>query len=251
MAKKRRKRRPADEYQLPPRVEQARQAKARATKFRPSPELPQWRVVWTGLGMFALCTGMALSFWIPARSTVQHLRSQGVTVAAIVISTDEKPKYVKVRLVQGPKSGTEVKLVDYAGMYPDTHTGASMLVTYDPHDVSQSLAHDWVVDPPANLPAYGTSALAVVFLGLTVAVLRRRRWVLRTFGPKAPLHPSVGGGKPSSGGVHLTKPFTQSPTPPLVLRFLRRVRLLPVGQPSAPPYGEENRPRQEERGHEQ
>lgn len=206
MAKNRRQRRPADGYHLPSKVEQARQAKARVAQFRPRPRLPQWRVISVAIGMFTLCVGMTLFLWLPARSTVQHLRSQGVTVAATVISTDDKPKYVKVRLVQGPKSGTAVKLTDYAGMYPDTHAGASMLVTYDPKDMSRSLAHDWVEDPPANLPAYGTSVLSLVCLALTVAVVLRRRWVLHTFGSDTPPGPSGSGEKPGSGNVRLTKP---------------------------------------------
>jgi hypothetical protein len=71
-------------------------------------------------------------------------------------------------------------------MLPETQPGASMIVTYDPQDPSRILAKSWTEDPPANLPAYGTSALAVIFLGLAAAVAWRRLWILRTFGPDEP-----------------------------------------------------------------
>jgi len=205
MAKKKKKR-PADHYRLPPRAEKARQAATKMTDWKPRPILPQRRVILAGLGLSLLCVGMALALWIPSQSLVQDLRSRGVTAAATVTGVDSKPKYVKVRFVSGTKSGTEVKLSDYAGMYPDTRSGASILVTYDPEDPSRSLAHYWVEDPPMNLPAYGTSALAVLFLVLTLAVVLRRRWILRTFGPETPPASSAEPDKPSSGGIHLAKP---------------------------------------------
>lgn len=201
-----RKKRPADQYRLPPQVEEARQAAAKVAGWKPRPKLPQRRVILGGFGMFLLCVGMALALWIPPNSLVRDLRSSGVTAAATITGVDSKPDYVKVRFVNGAESGIEVKLSDYAGMYPDTHAGASMLVTYDPEDPSRSLAHDWVEDPPLNLPVYGTSALALLFLTLAVAVVLRRRWVLRTFGPDTSSRPSASGEKPSSGGVRLTKP---------------------------------------------
>lgn len=64
-------------------------------------------------------------------------------------------------------------------MYPDVNVGDPMLVTYDPKDPQRSLARNWVSNPPANLPAYGTSALALLALGLTVIVIVRRRKILR------------------------------------------------------------------------
>ncbi|MFF5314908.1 hypothetical protein [Streptomyces massasporeus] len=148
---------------------------------------------------------MALVFVLPSRSLVQDLRSHGEGAAATVIGVDSKPKYVKVRLVSSPKAGTEVKLSDYAGMLPETETGASMIVTYDPEDPSRILAQSWVEDPPANLPAYGTSALAVICLGLTTAVIWRRFRILRTFGPEKPSASSTGGEKPSDKSTGNTK----------------------------------------------
>ncbi|MEV4788211.1 hypothetical protein AB0K53_22640 [Streptomyces tuirus] len=92
---------------------------------------------------------------------------------------DSNPKYVKVRFVSGPRMGTEVKLWDYAGMYPEAHPEEAMLVTYDPEEPSRALSRGWVEDPPANLPAFGTSALTLVCLSLTTAATIRRVRVLR------------------------------------------------------------------------
>ncbi|MFE5757430.1 hypothetical protein ACFQ7M_32395 [Streptomyces massasporeus] len=92
---------------------------------------------------------------------------------------DSKPKYVKVRFVSGPQTGDEVKLWDYAGMYPEARPDESMLVTYDPDQPSRALSHGWVADPPANLPAFGTSALTLVCLSLTTAATVRRVRILR------------------------------------------------------------------------
>jgi hypothetical protein len=129
---------------------------------------------------------MSLFLWLPACSVVQGLRDHGVTVVATVTGVDNRPKYVKVRFNQGPVKGTEVKLGDYAGMYPTTHVGKPMLVTYDPEDPSRSLARHWVESPPPILPAYGTSALALFFfVGGIVGTIRRRR-ILRTFDPGIP-----------------------------------------------------------------
>ncbi|MFF8399436.1 hypothetical protein [Streptomyces sp. NPDC016172] len=97
--------------------------------------------------------------------------------------------------MSSPKAGTKVKLSDYAGMLPETETGASMIVTYDPENPSRILAQSWVEDLPANLPAYGTSAMAVICLGLTTAVIWRRLWILRTFGPEEPPASSTGARK--------------------------------------------------------
>ncbi|WP_449343926.1 hypothetical protein [Streptomyces massasporeus] len=108
--------------------------------------------------------------------------------------------------MSSPKAGTEVKLWDYAGMLPETQTGASMIVTYDPEDPSRILAQSWVEDPPANLPAYGTSALAIICLGLATAVTWRRIWILRTFGPHKPPASSTGGKVQSDKGVREAKP---------------------------------------------
>jgi hypothetical protein len=106
-----------------------RQGVAKAEAWRPRPPLPQRRVILAGFGLLLLCVGMALFFLLPSRSLVQDLRSRGVSAAATVIGVDSKPKYVKVRLVSRPKEGT---LSEYAGMLPETETGASVIVTYDP-----------------------------------------------------------------------------------------------------------------------
>ncbi|MFI6371569.1 hypothetical protein [Streptomyces sp. NPDC050546] len=204
MAKKKRKLR-TGQYQLPPHVEEARRAAAGAAAWQPRPNLPQCRLILAGFGLFLLCVGMALVFLLPSYSLVQDLRSRGVSAAATVVGVDSKPKYVKVRLVSSPEAGTEVKLSDYAGMLPEGQAGASMIVTYDPEDSSRILAQSWVDDPPANLPAYGSSALAVVFLGLVTAVLWRRLWILRTFGPEEPPTSSTSGNRPSDEGVRNTK----------------------------------------------
>ncbi|MDT9701468.1 hypothetical protein [Streptomyces sp. P17] len=197
------KKRTRDQYQLPSHVEKARQATATVDAFKPRPRIPQRRMIFGVFGVFLLAVGVALSFWLPPRSLVQDLRSQGVTVAATVTGVDNKPKYVKVRFVQGPESGTEVKLTDYVGMYPDAHTGDSMLVTYDPEDPSRILAQSWVADPPANLPAYGTSAIALLLLAGVVAVVFRRRWILRTW-PQQPSEPARSE-TPGSKSVRLDK----------------------------------------------
>ncbi|WP_143668882.1 MULTISPECIES: DUF3592 domain-containing protein [unclassified Streptomyces] len=206
MSKKKKKRRPADQYQLPPNVERARQAAAGRADFKPRPPLPPWRVIWACIGFVALCVGMALVFWLPSRSLVEDLRSRGVTVAATVVDVDTKPKYVKVRFAQGPRRGTTVKLSEIAGMLPDAHSGDSMQVTYDPNDPSRSLDHSWVMAPPANLPLYGVSALAAFFLSGAVVLTLRRRWILRTWPPESPVsdpeHPQKAGTK----SVRLTKP---------------------------------------------
>ncbi|MFF7910665.1 hypothetical protein [Streptomyces sp. NPDC007914] len=121
---------------------------------------------------------MTLFFWLTAHSVLQDLRSEGVTVAARVIGVDNKPKRVQIRLAQGPASGLEADLGDYAGMYPDVNVGDPMLVTYDPKDIRRSLDQRWVRNPPPNLPAYGASAMSLFFLaGTVVAMLRRHRLV--------------------------------------------------------------------------
>jgi hypothetical protein len=183
VAKKRK--RPADEYQLPPHVDKARQAAAQAAGWQSRPKPPQRRVILAGLGISVLCVGMAAVFWLPSQSLVRDLRSRGVTSAATVIDVDSKPKYVKVRLVSGPQTGDEVKLSDYAGMYPDAEVNEAVLVTYDPQQPSRILSRNWVANPPPNLPAYGTAALALLCLGLTAAAAIRRRRILRTPGPGA------------------------------------------------------------------
>ncbi|GHA49215.1 hypothetical protein GCM10010303_70670 [Streptomyces purpurascens] len=121
-------------------MEEARRAVARVAAWKPRPPLPQLRVILVGFGLFLLCVGMALAFLLPSQSLVQDLRSRGVSAAATVVGVDSQPKYVKVRLVSSPKAGTEVELWDYGGMLPETQTGASMIVTYDPEDPSRILA---------------------------------------------------------------------------------------------------------------
>jgi hypothetical protein len=129
--------------------------------------------------MSLLCAGTTAVFWVPPHSLVRDLRSRGVTSAATVVGVDSEPKCVKVRFVSGPRTGDEVKLSDYAGMYPEARAGGDLLVTYDPEQPSRILSHGWVEDPPADLPAYGTSALTLVLLSLTTAVAIRRVRVLR------------------------------------------------------------------------
>ncbi|GAB2464349.1 hypothetical protein [Streptomyces incanus] len=173
------KKHPADQYQLPPHVAKGQRLAAMRAAWMPRPELPQRRLILGIFGMSLLGFVLSLALWLPPRFLLHDLRARGITVAAVVTGFDNKPKYVKVRLVQGPNSGTEVKLGDYAGMYPDAQTGDTMLVTYDPKDPSRSLYHSWVIDPPFNVPAYGTSALTAFFLTGTVVVTLRRR-ILRT-----------------------------------------------------------------------
>ncbi|MGW3590001.1 hypothetical protein [Streptomyces fungicidicus] len=206
MAKKKRSRRRNDHYQLPPRVAAAQRYAAAIAAYKPRPPLPQRRLIAGAFGLTLLCLGMALSFWIPARTLTDDLRANGVTAVATVIGVDDKPKYVKVKYVLGPRLGKEAQLSDYAGMFPDLRTGDVLEVMYDPEDPSRVLPRQWVIAPPLNLPAYGTAALTVIFLGLSVAVMLRRRWILRTSWPE---HPAYGSGdprKPDSTTVRLTKP---------------------------------------------
>ncbi|MEU1938650.1 DUF3592 domain-containing protein [Streptomyces coeruleorubidus] len=204
--KKQQQRRPADNYQLPPKAERARQAAASVAEFKPRPQLPGLRVVWACIGLGALCAGMVLVLWLPSRSLVEDLRSRGVTVAATVTDVDTKPRYVKVRFVQGSERGTAVELSEIAGMLPDAHAGESMLVTYDPTNPSRILAHDWVMNPPANLPTYGTAALAAFFLLGAVAVTLRRRWILRTWPPDFAAPDPTRPQEPGSESLPLSKP---------------------------------------------
>ncbi|WP_318280192.1 hypothetical protein [Streptomyces griseoloalbus] len=139
------------------------------------------------LGGFLLSLGLALFFWLPSQALIHDLRAEGITVAATVTGVDSKPRYVKVRLVQGPRSGTETDLWDYAGMLPAAHSGDSMIVTYDPEDPSRVLMHSWVIDPPTNLPAYGASAVAVFFLTAALVGTVRRRRILRTSPAEGPV----------------------------------------------------------------
>ncbi|MEW2611160.1 hypothetical protein AB0937_13295 [Streptomyces sp. NPDC047880] len=182
MAKKK-NRRAANGYQLPPHVERARQAASRAAGWKPGPKPPQRRVILAGFGMSLLCLGMTAAFWFPAHALAEDLRSRGVTSAATVVGIDNKPQYVKVRLVSGPRTGDEVEFSDYAGMYPDVHRDEAMIVTYDPQQPSRVLSRDWVEDPPANLPAYGTAALTLLCLSLTTTAVIRRLRILRRSGP--------------------------------------------------------------------
>lgn len=147
-----------------------------SSQAKPHPPIPQPRVIIGVFGGSLLCVALALAFWLPSRSLVHDLRDGGVTVAAQVTEVDNKPKHVKVEFLHGDRSGTEEKLWDYAGMLPDVHPGDTLLVTYDPDDPHRSLPHAWVTDPPANLPAYGSSAIAVFLLtGAVVGTVRRRR----------------------------------------------------------------------------
>ncbi|MFD9001847.1 hypothetical protein ACFV0T_12880 [Streptomyces sp. NPDC059582] len=190
MAKKKKKR-SGDQYQLPPKAERARQISASVASRKPRPPLPPNRAIWGGFGLFLLFVGFTLALWLPSHSLVQDLRSRGITVDATVTAVDNHPKYVKVLLAQGPKAGSQIQLWDYSGMYPDAHVGDSMVVTYDPTNPSHSLSHEWVTDPPVNLPVYGTSALALLCLAGTVVVVLHRRKILRTFGPETPPAPAT------------------------------------------------------------
>ncbi|MEU6380043.1 hypothetical protein [Streptomyces sp. NPDC046909] len=197
MTDKSNKRHRTSDYELPDHIERNRRLSARVRAWKPRPLLPSRRLILAELGMSLLCTGMALVLWLPAQDLVDDLRSRGVSAAATVTDVDSKPKYVKVRLVSSPEAGNEVKLSDYAGKYPDTHSGASMIVTYDAKDPSRILARDWVKHPPVSLQTYLCWVLAFVFLGFGVALIFRRRWVLRQ-----PEDPPT----PSPQEVRLTKP---------------------------------------------
>ncbi|MFF7732402.1 hypothetical protein [Streptomyces sp. NPDC007984] len=201
---KKKKKRPAKQYQLPPHITRSSERAAEARAWRPRPPLPPRRLILSMIGLCLLSIGIVLSLTLPSHFLVEDLRSRGVSAAATVVGVDSKPKYVKVRLVSSPKAGTRVKLWDYAGMLPETEAGASMIVTYDPEDPSRILTQSWVKDPPINLPAYGTSALAAFFLLGTVALVFRRRWVLRNW----PSDVSVAGSAKAHGStsVRLTKP---------------------------------------------
>lgn len=205
MGKKRNKR-PSDQYRLPPKVVAAQRSAARVAAFRPRPVVPQRRVVLALAGLFLVCAGLASVLWFPAHSLRDDLRSGGTTVAARVVGVDDKPKFVEVRLVQGPDEGTRVRLSEYAGMLPDVRTGDSLLVTYDPEEPSRVLPRGWVTDPPANLPAYGTAAIALLCLALATAVALRRRWILRTW-PSEPAAAAdaVGPEQPRTKGKGLPK----------------------------------------------
>ncbi|GGX36496.1 hypothetical protein GCM10010297_67160 [Streptomyces malachitofuscus] len=206
VAKRKTAKRRTDQYQLPPHVAEAQQYAARRAAYRPRPALPQWRLIAGAFGVFILTVGLALFLWIPARSLVTDLRSSGVTVAATVTGVDSKPKFVKVRFGQGPEEGNEIKLSEYAGMLPDVRADEALLVTYDPDDPSRALPHSWVVTPPPNLPAYGTAGLALIILGLTIAVVLRRRWILRTPWPEHPMYGSSDPVNPGSATVRVVKP---------------------------------------------
>ncbi|MFE0672598.1 DUF3592 domain-containing protein [Streptomyces sp. NPDC058867] len=136
-------------------------------------------MILVGFGFSLLCAGMALILWLPPHSLVQDLRSRGVDAVATVTAVDNKPKYVKVRLVSSPEAGNEVKLSDYAGMYPDTRTGDAMAVTYDPEKPYRILQRSWVKDPPTSLHTCLVAALGLFFLVMTVFVIIRRRKILR------------------------------------------------------------------------
>lgn len=181
---KRKKKRRTGRQQPSPHVTEANRFPVGSAAL--GPKVPQWRFILASLGMSVLCIGMTLTLWIPVRSKLNDLRDHGVTATATVIGVDNKPKYVKVRFANGTLTGREVELGEYAGMLPDMHVGESLFVTYDPNDPSRSLAHRWVVDPPVNLPAWGTSALAVFFLTGAVAVIRRRRLLLTHSPPPEP-----------------------------------------------------------------
>ncbi|MGZ3100729.1 hypothetical protein [Streptomyces sp. H72] len=202
MTKKRR--RPADQYQLPPSVVAAQQlaARRRAT-LKPRPYVATNRTFLGIFCVFLLCTGLALAFWIPPRSLVHDLRAEGDTTAAIVIGVDDKPAYVEVEFATGPEAGSKVKLSDYAGMYPEVATGDPILVVYDPDDPSTALAERWVTHPPFNYPALGSAAGAAFFgIGMIWGLLRRR-WILKNWPSDPPAEPEK---KPEASPVSLTKP---------------------------------------------
>lgn len=166
----------SDDYQLPPHVRRAQRLAAESRAWAPRASAPRPGQILGILGLSVLCTGLSVAFWLPPRSLVQDLRNHGVTTTAQVTAVDDKPKYVKVEFTQGPESGNEVKLWDYAGMLPDVDPGDAVLVTYDPDNPHRSLPRSWVADPPVNLPAYGSSAIALfLFSGAVIGIVRRRR----------------------------------------------------------------------------
>ncbi|WP_217140664.1 hypothetical protein [Streptomyces sp. AC627_RSS907] len=183
-------------------------ADTRRAALRPRPYVASNRTLLGIFCSFILCAGLAFAFWLPSRSLVHDLRSSGSNAAAVVIAIDNKPKYVKIRFLTGTASGTEVKLSDYAGMYPDVANGDSMLVTYKPNDPSRVLSKSWVSAPPANLPAYGMSAGAGFFLVGTIVAVLRRRWVLRNWPSDPAATDSAGPERPGPPDktVSLTKP---------------------------------------------
>ncbi|MET7292395.1 hypothetical protein ABZS79_09660 [Streptomyces griseoloalbus] len=194
------KRRPAGSYQIPPHIREAQRSAAERRGWKPRPLIPRPREIVGVAGVSLLCVCLSLAFWLPSRALVHDLRHRGVTVAATVTGVDNKPKYVRVRFIQGSKSGTEVKLWDYAGMLPDVHRGDPMLVTYDPEAPSRSLSYTWVIDPPFNLPACASAVGAVVFSAGAVAGTLRRRHILRTPWPPDPFAPDLGVSRSSPPG---------------------------------------------------
>lgn len=165
-----------DEYQLPAHVRRAQQSAAERRAWAPRPSPPRHGQILGILALSVLCAGLSFAFWLPPRSLVHDLRDNGVTATARVTAVDDKPKYVKVEFTQGPESGKEVELRDYAGMLPDVSRGDAVLVTYDPENPHRSLPHSWVADPPFNVPAYGSSAITLLLLsGAVIGIFRRRR----------------------------------------------------------------------------
>ena len=87
MTKKKRKR-PAEQYQLPPHVKRSQQEVAEARAWRPQPPLPRLRLMLSTFGLCLLCVGMVLSLALPSHFLVQDLRSRGVCAADTVVGVD-------------------------------------------------------------------------------------------------------------------------------------------------------------------
>lgn len=186
MAKKQRKRHPAGEWRLPPHAEEARASSQRWARIKETesrPHLPGRKTILGMLGVFVLAIGIFLGLLLPANSLVDDLGDRGVTASSLVTGVDNKPKYVKVRF-DSPSGTVKTDLSEFAGMVPDVQVGETLTVVYDPKDPSRALSKSWVEDPPyLSLPLLGTAALTLLCTALTVAVILRRRWYIRTFGP--------------------------------------------------------------------
>jgi hypothetical protein len=181
------KRRPTGEWRLPPSVESYRESAAEWRERRtPRPPLPKRRLILViGLMFLGLC-GVVV-FWVPPHRLADDLHARGVTTTAEVIAAPRNrqgdPGNVRVRF-DGPRGPTEQVLSDFGGMRPGSlRTGDLVLVVYDPQAPDRVLTADWVERPPVLTgPLVVTALMAVVFLAGTVALVLRRRWVLRHFG---------------------------------------------------------------------
>ncbi|MEU9183943.1 DUF3592 domain-containing protein [Streptomyces sp. NPDC048484] len=206
MASKKQKRKTSKgKWQLPQHVEDSNafsiELAAREAELR-RPIFPQLRFILAGLGMSLLCLGIFLALLLPAKALTDDLDDRGITTSAVVTEVDDKPKHMKVRF-DNSNGTTKADMSEFAGMLPDVKVGENLRVTYDSEDPSRVLSQAWVENPPyLSLPILGTAALTLLCTALMVAVILRRRWYLRTFGPPPP-RPKKPKGKASTD---LTKP---------------------------------------------